>query len=53
MAGFKTSPMFLIYRDSSGGFHSQPWADLTGAGTLIDPDTGDDMEMVGWSADPA
>ncbi|BBX82232.1 hypothetical protein [Mycolicibacterium aubagnense] len=49
MAQFHTSPLFLIYRDDQGDLHSQPWQDLTTAGTPIDPVTGDDMELVGWN----
>lgn len=50
MANFNTGPMSLIYRDEKGNLHAQPWGDIVQAGTLIDPDTGDDMEIVGWEA---
>lgn len=36
----------LIYRDTTGVKHYQPVADLTEVGTLIDPETGDDMELI-------
>lgn len=42
------SDMYLVYEDSKGGRHEQPWSDVTYSGSLIDPDTGDDMEIVGW-----
>lgn len=42
-------PMWLVYQDAAGGLHCQPWQDLTESGGLIDPETGDDMEMVGWT----
>lgn len=40
---------FLVYADENGGQHYQPVADVVSVGTLIDPDSGDDMELVGWS----
>lgn len=40
---------YLVYIDADGGNHYQPVWDVTEAGTLIDPETGDDMEMIGWS----
>lgn len=43
-----TTPMFLVYADESGERHFQSWADLVSVGTLIDPETGEDMECVGW-----
>lgn len=45
----KTTKMFLVYKDSDGEFHYQPWQDVAEVGTLIDPETGDDMELIGWS----
>ncbi|QBP33369.1 hypothetical protein SEA_BRUTONGASTER_155 [Gordonia phage BrutonGaster] len=44
----RTDGMWLVYVDAAGNEHAQPWGDLTTAGTLIDPETGDDMEIVGW-----
>lgn len=40
-------PMWLIYKDAHGKQHKQPWEDL-GTGSLYDPYTEDDMEIVGW-----
>ena len=40
---------YLAYKDANGDTHYQPTSDITHVGTLIDPETGDDMEMVGWS----
>lgn len=37
----------LVYRDSSGTQHRQMAADVVEVGTLIDPETGDDMEIIG------
>ena len=48
-----TSSMWLVYADSEGGHHYQPWQDLEESGTLINPETGDDMEMVGWTTTPS
>lgn len=76
----KTTKMFLVYKDSDGEFHYQPWQEaqavdlkqfrrpLKVARTsmewarnddavaecdrllkLIDSETGDDMELIGWS----
>lgn len=44
-----TSDMWLYYKDSKGVEHRQHWKDLVEVGTLIDPETGDDMEIIGWS----
>ncbi len=43
------APMWLVYIDDDGGLHYQPWNDLTEVGTLIDGDTGEDMQMIGWT----
>ena len=48
-AAVSTASMWLVYVDDNGGQHHQPWQDLVEAGTLIDPDTGDDMTVVGWT----
>ena len=40
--------MVLVYKSENGEFHTQEWQDLVESGTLIDPETGDDMEIVGW-----
>lgn len=37
---------FAIYIDSEGNEHDQPISDITEVGTLIDPETGEDMEIV-------
>lgn len=39
----------LVYVDGEGNRHYQPVSDVPDAGTLIDPETGDDMELIGWS----
>lgn len=43
---FNCEDVFVIYISESGEEFSQPVADIAEVGTLIDPDTGDDMEMV-------
>lgn len=40
--------MIIVYTDEKGCLYDQPLSDLTDVGTLIDPDTGDDMEIVGY-----
>lgn len=40
--------MFLIYRDERGNLHAQPWQDVQDVGGLIDPDSGDDRDIIGW-----
>lgn len=42
------SAILLVYVDEAGGLHEQPLADITDVGTLIDPESGDDMALVGW-----
>jgi hypothetical protein len=44
-----TSDMYLVYKDDNGDYHRQHWKDVVVVGTLIDPETGDDMEIVGWT----
>lgn len=39
--------VILVYQDEEGNHHEQPVSDLTESGTLIDPETGDDMPIVG------
>ena len=45
---FNTALMWLVYRDSQGNFQEQHWQDLAVYGNLIDPETGDDWEIIGW-----
>jgi hypothetical protein len=44
---FDLNKVTLIYKDESGQTHEQPLGDLVEVGTLIDPDTGDDMPVIG------
>lgn len=39
----------IIYTDEKGCLYTQPLSDLPDSGTLVDPDTGDDMEIVGYT----
>ena len=45
MAIFEPEQVELIYIDSSGQEHSQFVSELIESGTLVDPDTGDDMDV--------
>lgn len=47
----QTKAMWLVYVDGNGDRHFQPWRDVVSVGTLIDPDTGEDMETVGWTTE--
>ena len=38
----------IVYTDEKGCLYDQSLSDLPDSGTLIDPDTGDDMEIVGY-----
>ena len=40
--------LHIVYTDDKGCLYEQPLNDLPDSGTLIDPDTGDDMEIVGY-----
>ena len=40
--------MHIVYTDEKGHLYDQPLSDLPDVGTLIDPNTGDDMEIVGY-----
>lgn len=40
--------MLIVYTDEQKRLYDQPLSDLPDVGTLIDPDTGDDMEIVGY-----
>ena len=33
-------------------YFSQPLEDIESVGTLIDPESGDDLEMIGWTHEP-
>lgn len=45
-----TSDMWLVYvSDDNQQRYFQPWQDLVSFGTLIDPDTGNDMDLLGWT----
>lgn len=40
--------MYIVYTDEQKCLYEQPLSDLPDVGTLIDPDTGDDMTIVGY-----
>lgn len=40
--------MCIVYTDEQKRLYEQPLSDLPDSGTLIDPDTGDDMEIIGY-----
>lgn len=50
-SNFDTGPMWLVYVAEDGTQHFQPWADIDTAGPLIDPHTGDDLQVVGWTTE--
>lgn len=41
------SRVTLIYLDEAGNEHAQPLGDLAQAGTLVDPESGEDMILIG------
>lgn len=41
--------MRIVYTDEQKRLYEQPLSDLPDSGTLIDPDTGDDMTIVGYT----
>lgn len=43
-----TDKVVLVYHDEQGDLHEQPLSDVVEVGTLIDPETGDNMPLVGW-----
>lgn len=40
--------MHIVYTDEQKRLYEQPLSDLPDSGTLVDPDTDDDMEIVGY-----
>ena len=42
------SSMHIVYTDDKKCLYEQPLSDLPDVGTLIDPDSGDDMEIIGY-----
>lgn len=42
------SKLTLVYRGSDGILYTQPGEDIVSSGTLIDPDTDEDMELIGF-----
>ncbi|PDQ35501.1 MAG: hypothetical protein B5766_05395 [Candidatus Lumbricidophila eiseniae] len=42
------SQIVLIYKNDDDDTFEQPLSDLQTAGTLTDPETGDDLELIGW-----
>lgn len=40
--------LVLVYRDEDGNLYDQPAADLTEVGGLIDPETGEDLQLIGY-----
>lgn len=48
---YNNTNMFLVYEDASGVRYYQHWSELVHVGTLVDPETGEDMEIIGWTTD--
>ena len=38
-----------VYEAEDGTLHYQRWRDVAAVGGLVDPETGDDLELVGWT----
>lgn len=47
----KTESMWLVYVDDENVKHYQPWQDIVESGSLIDLETGEDMEIIGWTTE--
>ena len=45
----QTEDMWLVYQDKSGNLYYQHWSEVVEVGGLIDPETDEDMEIVGWT----
>ena len=45
----RTDSMYLVYQADDGTLYYQLWSDVSEIGGLVDPETGDDMELIGWS----
>ena len=48
----KNKPVYAVYEDDKGTLHTQPLSDIQDAGILIDEDSGDDLNMIGYTFDP-
>lgn len=46
-----TSNMWLVYVDESGNRHYQHYTQLVQDGTWVDPETDQDMEIIGWTTE--
>lgn len=40
--------LVLVYQDEEGNLYEQPAGNLTEVGGLIDPETGEDLELIGY-----
>lgn len=49
-SNINVSDMFLIYEGDNGEHYYQHWMDVVNDGTLIDPETGEDMKIIGWTS---
>lgn len=47
----KTKPLFLVYEADDGAQFLQPFEDVVTCGGLLDPDTDEELEVVGWITD--
>jgi hypothetical protein len=45
----RRDPMWLVYVNKSGEQYYRAWAEVDAGGTLVDPETGDDLELIGWT----
>lgn len=46
---YSTNRMHLVYRGDDGTYYYQPWQDVAEVGGLVDPETDEDMDLVGWT----
>lgn len=45
---YPASEVTIVYEDENGEQYTQPLTDIVESGTLTDPSTGEDLEIVGW-----
>lgn len=46
---YSTNRMHLVYRGDDGTYYYQPWQDVAEVGAWVDPETDEDMDLVGWT----
>lgn len=51
LVSMQTKDMWLVYEDSEGKRHYQPYMDVVFSGTLVDTSTDEDMHLIGWTTE--